>query len=95
MLSRVQLFATPWTVAHQALLSMEFSRQEYQSALPFPPPGGLSTPGIELRSSILQADSSPSELAREAHSCPENSMDRGAWWTTVHRVTESLTQLSD
>ena len=95
MLSRVQLFATPWTVAHQALLSMEFSRQEYQSALPFPPPGGLSTPGTELRSSMLQADSSPSELAREAHSCPENSMDRGAWWTTVHRVTESLTQLSD
>ena len=95
MLSSVQLFATPWTVAHQALLSMEFSRQEYQSGLPFPPPGGLSNPGIELRSPLLQADSSPSELAREAQSCLENSKDRGAWETTVHRVIKSQTQLSD
>jgi len=39
--------AIPWTVAHQALLSMEFSRQEYQSGLPFPPPGDLPDPGIE------------------------------------------------
>ena len=36
--SRVQLFVTPWTVAHQAPLSMGFSRQEYWSGLPFPPP---------------------------------------------------------
>ena len=39
--SRVRLFATPWTVAHQAPLSMGFSRQEYWSALPLPPPGDL------------------------------------------------------
>ena len=45
--SRVCLFATPWTVAHRALLSMEFSRQEYWSGLPFPPPGDLPDPGIE------------------------------------------------
>ena len=38
---------TPWTVAHQALLSMEFPRQEYRSALPFPTPGDLPDPGIE------------------------------------------------
>ena len=38
VLSNVQLFVTPWTVAHQALLSMEFSRQEYWSELPFPTP---------------------------------------------------------
>ena len=38
---------TPWTVAHQAPLSMEFSRQEYWSALPFPTPGDLPNPGIE------------------------------------------------
>ena len=43
----VQLFATPWAVAHQALLSMEFSKQEYWSGLPFPTPGDLSDPGIE------------------------------------------------
>ena len=46
-LSPVQLFATPWTVAHQAPLSMGFSRQEYWSRLPFSSPGDLPDPGIE------------------------------------------------
>ena len=46
-LSRVWLFATPWTVAHQAPLSMGFSRQEYWSGLPFPSPGDLPAPGID------------------------------------------------
>ena len=55
-LSRVRLFATPWTVAHQAPLSMGFSRQEYWSGLPFPSPGDLPSPGIEPRSPALQAD---------------------------------------
>ena len=45
--SRIRLFVTPWTVAHQAPLSIEFSRQEYWSGLPFPPPGNLPNPGIE------------------------------------------------
>ena len=52
-LSRVQLFATPWIVAHQAPLSMEFSRLEYWSGLPFPSPGDLLDPGIEPRSPTL------------------------------------------
>ena len=43
-------FATPWTVVCQAPLSMEFSSQEYWSGLPFPPPGDLSDPEIELLS---------------------------------------------
>jgi len=47
MLSHVRLFATPWTAAHQAPLSMEFSREEYWSGLPFPSPGDLPNPGIE------------------------------------------------
>ena len=47
MLSCVQLFGTPWTVARQAPLSMGFSRQEYWSRLPFLPPGDLPDPGIE------------------------------------------------
>ena len=55
-LGRVQLFATPWTVDHQAPLSMGFSRQEYWRGLPFPSPGDLPNPGIEPRSSALQAD---------------------------------------
>ena len=61
LLSRVQLFATPWTVAYQAPLSMGFSRQEYWSGLPFPSPGDLPNPGIEPRSPALQADALPSE----------------------------------
>ena len=52
---------TPWTVAFQAPLSMEFSRQEYRSGLPFPSPGDLSNPWIELGSPTLQADSLPCE----------------------------------
>ena len=61
LLSRVRLFATPWTVAHQAPLSMGFSRQEYWSGLPFPSPGDLPDPGIEPRSPALQADALTSE----------------------------------
>ena len=60
--SCVWLFATPWTVTHQAPLYMGFSRQEYWSELPFPSPGNLSDPGIEPRSPALQADSLPSEF---------------------------------
>ena len=59
--SHVQLFSTPWTVAHQAPLPMEFSRQEYWSGLPFPPPGDLPDPGIEVGSPILWAVSLPIE----------------------------------
>ena len=53
---------TSWTVACQAPLSMEFSRQEYWSGLPFPSPGDLPDPGIDPGSPALQADSLPSEL---------------------------------
>ena len=53
--------ATSRTVAHQAPLSMEFSRQEYWSGLPFPSPGDLPDPGIKARSPTLQADSLLSE----------------------------------
>ena len=60
-LSRVRLFATPWTVAYQASPSMGFSRQEYWSGLPFPSPGDLPNPGIEPRSLALQTDTLPSE----------------------------------
>ena len=55
------MIVTPWTVAHQAPLSMEFSRQEYWSGLPFPSPGDLPDPGIKPASSALQADALPSE----------------------------------
>ena len=53
LLSRVQLFETPWTVAYQVPPSMGFSRQEYWSGLPFPSSGGLPDPGMELGSPAL------------------------------------------
>ena len=54
VLSHVRLSATPWTAAFQAPLSVEFSRQEYWSGLPCPPPGDLPNPGIKPRSPTLQ-----------------------------------------
>ena len=62
MLSHVRLFMTPWTVAHQASLFMGFSRQEYKSGLPFPPPGDILHRGLEPKSpasTALQVDSLP------------------------------------
>ena len=61
VLSHVRLFATPWSVAHPAPLSIGFSRKEYWSGLPFPTPGDLPNPGMEPRSPTLRADSSPAE----------------------------------
>ena len=62
LLSRVRLFAIPWTVAYQAPLSMGFSSQECWSGLPVDPsPGDLPNPGIEPGSPALQADTVPSE----------------------------------
>ena len=60
-LSRVRLFASPWTVAHQAPPSMEFFRQEYWSGLPFLSPRDLPEPEIEPGSPALQADALPAE----------------------------------
>ena len=57
----------PWTIAHQAPLSMEFPRQEYWSGLPFPSPGDLPNPGIKPVSPELQADSLPSEPPGKPH----------------------------
>ena len=61
---------TPWAVAHQAPLSMGLSRQEYWSGLPFSSPGDLPDPGVEPRSSALQADSLPSEPPEDMKQAP-------------------------
>ena len=71
-LSRVRLFATPRTVAHQASPSMGFSRQEYWSGLPFPAPRDLPNPGIEPGSPALEADTSTSEPPGKPTSIPTN-----------------------
>ena len=60
--SRVRLFETLWTVAHQARWPMGFCRHEYWGGLPFPSPGDLPNPGIEPRSPALLAYALPSEL---------------------------------
>ena len=73
--------ATPWTVALQAPLPMEFSRQEYWSGLPCPPPGEIPDPGIKPRSPALQADSLPSQTPGMI--CNKNSADVDStvrWW---------------
>ena len=67
LLSRVQVFATPWTVAHQAPLSMGFSRQEYWSGLPCPPPGDRPNPRFEPTSLTLAAGFFTTSATWEAH----------------------------
>jgi len=62
---------TPWTAAHQAPLSMGFSRQGYWSGLPFPSLGDLPNPGIKPGSPALQEDSLPTELQGKPHACPK------------------------
>ena len=64
--SRVRLFATLWTVAHQALLSTGFSRQEYWSGLPCLPPGHLPNPGIKLTSPAMAGEFSTPSTTWEA-----------------------------
>ena len=79
-LSHVQLFVTPWTVAWQALLSMEFSRPEYWSGLSLPFPGALPNPGIEPTSPASQVDSLPSEPpGKPSHSINVSSSSFCVW----------------
>ena len=76
LLSCVWHFATPWTVAYQAPQSVEFSRQEYWSGLPFPSSGDLPNPGIEPGSPTLQADTLPSEPPGK----PKHSINVNYWF---------------
>ena len=82
-LSRVRLFATPWTVAYQAPPSMGFSRQEYWSGLPFPSLGDLPYPGIEPGSPAFQADALISERPGKPELC-------GIRLRPHHDLTDSL-----
>ena len=103
-LSHIQLPATPWTAAHQAPPSMEFSRQEYWSGLPFPFPGDLPDSGIEPRSPALQAAALPSEIlyclvaaaaaaAKLLQSCPTlcNPMDGSPPGSPVPGILQART----
>ena len=78
LLSRVRLFATPWTVAYQAPPSMGFSTQECWSGLPFPSLGDFPDPGIEPGSPTLQADALPSE--------PPDCVDHNKLWKILKEM---------
>ena len=83
--SRVWLSVSPWAITHQAPLSVEFSRQEYWSVLPCPPPGDLSDPGIEPTSLVSPAVqfSSVQSLSRvQLLATP---------WTVAHQASLSIT----
>ena len=81
MLSRIQLFVTFWTIACQAPLSMEFSRQEYWSGLPCPPPGDLPNPGIRPES--------PASLALQADALLLSHQGSPNFLDTVFKILES------
>ena len=89
-LSHIWLFATPWTVAHQAPSPMEFSRQEYWSGLPYPSPGNLPDPGIEPRSPAMQADALPSETPGKPSMEGEGNSEAG--WLTLEACMKGSIQ---
>ena len=78
LFSCVQHFSTPWTVAHQAPLSMGFSRQEYWSGLPFPPPGDLPDAGIETASQQKMGQRTKQTFLQRRHTDANKHMKRCA-----------------
>ena len=84
----VRLFATPWTAAHQAPLSMGFSRKEYWSGVPLPSLKREFYITFLLQSPTGEGNGTPLQC-----SCLENHMDRGAWWAAAQRVPQSWTRL--
>ena len=98
-LSRVQLLATPWTVAYQAPPSMGFSRQEYWSGVPFPSPGDLSNPRIKPASPSFQADALTAEPPGDPGSIPGSGRLAGegidyplqySWASLVAQLVKNL-----
>ena len=88
-LSVVSGFVIPWTVAHQAPLSMDFSRQEYCSRLPFPSLENLPNPGIISRSPALEADSLASKPSGKPHDTLGNGQ-KGYWVSFRYSVGHYL-----
>ena len=88
-LSHVQLFATPWTVAHQVPPSRKFSKQEYWNGWPFPSPGELPDPRIKPGSLALQAGALPSEPTGKPKLCKPMLISLGTrrlhstWWAML------------
>ena len=105
--SRVQLCATPETAAHQAPLSLGFSRQEHWSGLPSPSPMAKRKSVIIKWEHSTKRNTQPAVMKHNGvgiregngtplqYSCLENPMVGGAWYAAVHGVARSRTQLSD
>ena len=93
LLTWVWLFATPWTVAYQVPLSMDFSRQENWSGLPFPSLVDLPKPGIEPKSPALQSDASPSELSEKPPFSYEHTSNKICIFTTALKLYFSELQM--
>ena len=90
LLSRAQLFVTPWTVALKALLPMGFSRQEYWSGLPFPSPGNLLDSEIKPECPALQADSLLSELPGKPKNTGVGSLFLLQWISPTQELNQDL-----
>ena len=84
-LSCVRLFVTPWTIQ-----SMEFSRPEYWSGLPFPSPGDLPNPGIEPRSPTMQADSLPAEPQEKPKNTGMGGLSLLQWFFPTQEWNQGL-----
>ena len=89
------LFVTEWIIASQAPLSMEFSKREYWSRLPFPSPGDLPDPQIEPGSPALQADSLPSKPSRRGNKGDIKTVSEGWQRGTSfgHTIREVLSEI--
>ena len=91
--NRIRHFATPWTVARQAPLSMGFSRQEYWSGLPWSPPGDLPDPGIESQSLMSPAWTGGFFTARATwRSLSLKSLYSIIWWSKQHQALKEDSQ---
>ena len=88
--SCVQLSVTLWAVAHQGPLSTGFSRQEYWSGLPCPPPEDLPNPEIKLRSPELQVDSLPSEPPGNCQIQKTKTKTKTIYWTVFQQLPSGI-----
>ena len=89
-LSHVRLFVTSWTAAHQAPLSMGFSRQGYWSGLPFPSPGDLPDPGFKPGCPILQADVLLSEPPRKPKEADLNLIFKVSSFQAFYKTDQTV-----
>ena len=92
LVAQSRLFVAPWSIAHKAPLSIDFSRQDYWSGLPFPSLGDLSNSGIELRSPTLEVDFLSSEPPGKPHAA---TIEAQALWRQHAKTREPVSVNKD